>query len=84
MRKVNLSLDTLQVESFATAESGAALRGTVAGHMPKPTPPVVETYYVGNTCECTLEMSCAGTCPLIECNPFTADTCETFGIECSA
>lgn len=75
MRKVKLSLDTLQVESFATAESGAELRGTVAGHMPKPTPPLIETYYAGDTCECTLAMSCIQTDCGRECLLFTIDTC---------
>lgn len=84
MRKVKLSIESLHVESFETAASGTELRGTVAAHMPKPQTnncPIEETYYVGNTCECTLELSCAGTCPYIECNPFTAETCETFDVE---
>jgi hypothetical protein len=75
MRKVKLSLDALQVESFATAATGAELRGTVAAHMPKPTPPLVETYYAGNTCGCTLAQSCIQT----DCGPgcflLTVDAC---------
>lgn len=75
MRKVKLALDALQVESFETSRSGAEHRGTVDAHMPKPTPPVVETYYVGNTCECTLAMSCIQTDCGTQCYLLTAETC---------
>jgi hypothetical protein len=76
MHKVKLSLETLQVESFETVASGAGLRGTVAAHMPKPGGPQ-PTYYVGNTCECTLELSCVQTDCGDECFLYTADTCYT-------
>jgi len=32
MRKINLDVDTLKVESFETAERGAEERGTVRGY----------------------------------------------------
>lgn len=73
MRKVKLSLETLQVESFETAASGAELRGTVAAHMPRPTPPLIETYYAGNTCECTLAQSCIQTNCFMECYQLSLD-----------
>jgi hypothetical protein len=75
MRKVKLSIETLQVESFETAASRAELRGTVAAHMPKPGGPE-PTYYAGNTCECTLEYSCIETDCGQECFLLTLETCE--------
>lgn len=81
MRKVKLSVESLQVESFETTAAGTELRGTVAAHMPKPTPPLVETYYAGNTCECTLAQSCIATNCLQHCF-VSVDTCETFDVDC--
>lgn len=66
MRKLTLKIDNLWVESFETARAGEA-RGTVAAHMPKPNPPLIETYYVGNTCECTLAQSCIQTNCFADC-----------------
>lgn len=78
MKKLKLAVDTLKVESFETAGTRAERGGTVAAHMPKPTQgtcPVVNTYYVGDTCECTLEMSCVQTNCFNECFVLTADSC---------
>jgi hypothetical protein len=73
MRKVKLSIETLQVESFETAASGAELRGTVAAHMPKPTPPAGTQF--GDTCQCTYALSCVQTDCGDECLLFTLETC---------
>lgn len=77
MSKLKLQVDRLEVQTFETAGLGAEGRGTVAAHMPKPPkdPPLIETYYVGDSCECTLAQSCIQTNCLIDCFVLTADTC---------
>lgn len=45
MEKVRLSLDDLEVQSFATAGPAGEPRGTVRGHDSAPTEPV-------NCCDC--------------------------------
>lgn len=76
MRKVKLAIDSLRVESFATSESGAEHRGTVAGHMSRPTRPLDPTLQAENTCECTMAPSCIQTNCLMECHQLSLDpTC---------
>ena len=76
MRKLKLQIENLKVESFETSETGAERRGTVAAHMPKPGGPVlIETYYAGDTCECTLAQSCVLTNCFQDC--FVLDTVDT-------
>ena len=69
MKKLQLDLDTLAVESFST-DGGEAPRGTVAAHEYTNTAPtcVYHCTWVGNTCEgntcgcgteqCTLVSTC--------------------------
>ena len=62
-----LKLETLQVESFGTADLAVRLRGTVDAHGdPEPTPPTtsIETYDV-ELCGDTRYFDCSLGCPSI-------------------
>ena len=78
MKKLSLSLDALEVQSFTTSE-GAPVRGTVRGEQ-EPctcytncTCPGCPTCY--ETCPNTCWESCNGTCQT-ECGPSCWETCE--------
>ena len=73
MRKLKLSLDALQVESFQPA-GPEARRGTVPGH--------AGTYYYDESCfescngGCTVYASCGGGCGSYSCPGTCYDTCN--------
>jgi hypothetical protein len=70
MKKLNLSLEDLNVESFAT-EAAPGHPGTVHGH--------VETYDGGDTCDvgntCGVENTCMESCTACDTHYCTPDTC---------
>lgn len=70
MEKTKLSLDELQVQSFATTEAAAEQRGTVRGHADTDAV-ACPTVDPNDTCWA----SCEGTCE-------SACDCQTQGFEC--
>ena len=84
MKKLTLQVENLVVESFDVSGNGAEGRGTVAAHMPKPTPggTIVETQITGSCCDITLAQSCVQTNCLTECTLLTADiNCAGFTVD---
>jgi hypothetical protein len=71
MKKLTLSLDALEVQSFATAD-GAPGRGTVRG----------EQCTCPTNCTCPGCPTCGETCPATCENTCDDDTCNTCAISC--
>lgn len=69
MEKVRLTLDELQVQSFATTENDAQSRGTVRGH-DAPTDAVEDTCWASCNWSCGCSDSCE--CETANC---TVDDC---------
>lgn len=75
MNKLKLSLDELQVTSFATATAERDARGTVLGnsimqHTDQPNCEPFSGPCTGPQCDYTLMISCAGNC-----GPTSPDEC---------
>lgn len=60
MKKIALSLDSLQVESFDTTSGHDALRGTVQGASGDTTLPCQAGTYEGGTCDSTCNQIACG------------------------
>jgi len=85
MKKLKLQIENLAVESFDVSGIRAESRGTVAAHMPKPTPggTTFQTEAVtGSCCDITLAQSCVQTNCFNQCNQFTANSdCVSFTVD---
>lgn len=68
MRKLKLDIETLNVQSFETTESGKAAKGTVLGHEP------TQGHNVG--CGSAYDACHTGLCTFERCPPTYGGTCE--------
>jgi hypothetical protein len=78
MKKLQLDLSDLRVESFQSSEQ-AEPRGTVQGHASSP---YVTCYYTdcGNPGTCAANMTCDGA--IGRCDPYSGAVCETGPDDC--
>ena len=88
MRKLSLSLDALEVQSFATAD-GAPGRGTVRAEEQPCTCPTACTCPGCPTCDETCPETCWNTCDDVtcgscfSCNDTCGKTCQTMRCPCA-
>ncbi|HEU4883044.1 MAG TPA: hypothetical protein VFT45_12380 [Longimicrobium sp.] len=79
MRKLTLTLEALDVQSFPTTEAGGNGRGTVRGRETGATCPDADSCW--NSCECSYQDTCNQ--PQITCYQSCLGSCASCPVSCN-